>query len=134
MIRSRRIVLAGAASLCLALAMAAALAAPAPKAPKARLPKLVELGSKTCIPCKAMAPILAELKREQAGKIDVEFLDVVKNPKSGEKYKIRLIPTQVFLDASGKEFFRHEGFYPEKEILAAFRKQGIALAPEKKDS
>jgi thioredoxin 1 len=32
-----------------------------------------------------------------------------------------LIPTQVFLDASGKEVFRHVGLYPEKDLLAKLK-------------
>ena len=42
-----------------------------------------------------------------------------------KKYRIQLIPTQVFLDANGMEFFRHEGFYPEKEIDKLMQSKGI---------
>ncbi|MBI3947725.1 MAG: thioredoxin family protein [Armatimonadetes bacterium] len=105
----------------------------APSAPPAAtgapgLPRLVDLGAGQCIPCKMMTPILGELRREQAGKLEVVFIDVWKNPDAGEKYGIRSIPTQVFCDAAGKEFLRHEGFIPKAEILAAFRKQGIPLS------
>ncbi len=37
------------------------------------VPRLVDLGSVTCIPCKMMAPILEELKKEYAGRLSVEF-------------------------------------------------------------
>ncbi len=37
-----------------------------------------------CVPCKLMAPILEELKKEYAGKIDVEFIDVWKDPDAGK--------------------------------------------------
>jgi thiol-disulfide isomerase/thioredoxin len=67
----------------------------------AKLPKLVDLGADKCIPCKAMAPILKDLKAEYAGRMDVEFIDVWKNPDAGKTYKIKLIPTQIFFDASG---------------------------------
>ena len=83
-----------------------------------KLPKLIDLGADKCIPCKAMAPILKELKTEYAGRMDVEFIDVWKNPEPGKAYKIKLIPTQIFFDASGKERFRHEGFYGKEDILA----------------
>ena len=78
-----------------------------------RMPRLIELGSVSCIPCKMMAPILEELREEYAGKLQVEFLDVKANPAAGEPYGIRFIPTQIFLDAEGQEFFRHEGFFPK---------------------
>ncbi len=93
--------------------------------PGASLPRLVDLGSTTCIPCKEMAPILEELKTEYAGKVDVEFIDVNTNVAAADEYKINVIPTQVFIDRDGKEVFRHEGFYPKAEILAQFEKMGI---------
>jgi len=83
-----------------------------------KLPKLVDLGADKCIPCKMMAPILEELKRDYAGIFNVEFIDVWKNPDKAEEYRISLIPTQIFCDASGKELFRHEGFFSKEEILA----------------
>jgi len=41
--------------------------------PSAQLPKLLDLGAKTCIPCKMMAPILDELRTAYAGDFDVVF-------------------------------------------------------------
>ncbi len=105
---------------------AADSASPAKSAAKdANLPRLVDLGAGACIPCKAMAPILEDLKKDQAGTIDVEFIDVWKDPDAGKQYGINTIPTQVFYDAGGKEFYRHEGFFAKDEILAVFKKQGI---------
>lgn len=98
---------------------------------QAGLPRMLDLGGETCKVCQQMAPILEEVKREQAGKIRIEFIDVWKDSAAAEKYGISLIPTQIFFDAEGKEFFRHEGFYGKEEILDAFRKQGIELAESK---
>ena len=92
-------------------------------------PKLVDLGADRCIPCKLMAPILAELTTEYAGQLDVVFIDVWKNRGAGERYGIQLIPTQIFYDATGKELFRHEGFYPKKDILAKWVELGVNLTP-----
>lgn len=91
------------------------------------LPKLLDLGANKCIPCKAMAPILDELKKEYAGKMEVEFIDVWKNPDGGKRYKIQVIPTQIFLDANGKELFRHTGFYGKADILAKWKELGVDL-------
>ena len=96
-------------------------------AESAKLPKLVDLGADKCIPCKAMAPILKELKTEYAGRMDVEFIDVWKNPDAGKAHKIKLIPTQIFFDASGKERFRHEGFYGKEDILGKWKELGVDL-------
>ena len=99
-------------------------AAAAWAAEPAKLPKLVDLGADKCIPCKVMAPILKDLKAEYAGRMDVEFIDVWKNPDAGKAYKIKLIPTQIFFDASGKERFRHEGFFGKEDILAKWKELG----------
>ncbi len=98
---------------------------------QAALPRMLALGGETCKVCQQMAPILEEVKREQAGYIRIEFIDVWKDSAAAEKYGISLIPTQIFFDAEGKEFFRHEGFYGKEEILDAFRKQGVELAESK---
>ena len=92
-----------------------------------KLPKLIDLGADKCIPCKAMAPILKDLKAEYAGRMDVEFIDVWKTPDAGKAYKIKLIPTQIFFDASGKERFRHEGFFAREDILAKWKELGVDL-------
>jgi len=91
------------------------------------LPALIDIGAGTCIPCKMMAPILEELKKELAGKIVVQFLDLNKNPKFAREYRIRVMPTQIFYDASGKELFRHEGFYSKEDILGKWAELGIEL-------
>ena len=96
---------------------AAPATAPATKPAPKGLPRLIELGSTTCIPCKKMAPILAELKGELKGKVSVEFIDIYKDTAAADKYGIQIIPTQLFLDGTGKERFRHEGFYPKADIL-----------------
>ena len=98
---------------------------------KAKLPRLVDLGADKCIPCKKMAPILARMKQEYAGKMEVEFIDVWKQPDAGKAYGIRLIPTQLFFDAQGKELFRHEGFISEEDILAKWKELGIVIKPAK---
>ena len=103
-----------------------------PNAPPAKaIPRLVDLGAKKCIPCKLMAPILEELKSEYEGTLIVEFIDVWKNPEEAPKYGIKLIPTQIFFDASGKERFRHEGFMSREDILAKWKELGVDLTAPK---
>lgn len=91
------------------------------------LPRMVELGSVTCVPCKMMASILEELRTEYAGRLQVDFIDVQQNKAAGKAYGVRFIPTQVFFDASGKELFRHEGFFAKDDILAKWRELGVDL-------
>ena len=91
------------------------------------LPRLVDLGAGKCIPCKQMKPVLDELSREYAGQFDVVFIDVWENRTAGDRYGIRMIPTQIFYGADGKELFRHEGFMAKKDILVKWKELGVAL-------
>ncbi len=90
------------------------------------LPKLLDLGSKSCIPCKMMAPILEELTKEYAGKFGVEFIDVGEreNAAAARAHLIQQIPTQIFFDKDGKELWRHEGFLGKAEILGKWKELG----------
>ncbi len=92
-----------------------------------QLPRLVDLGADRCIPCKMMAPILKALKTEYSGRMEVDFIDVWKNPDAGRPYGIKLIPTQIFFDATGKERFRHEGFFGKEDILAKWKELGVDI-------
>jgi thioredoxin 1 len=87
----------------------------------------VELGSVNCIPCKQMQPVMKAIETKYGERVKVTFYDVwtPEQKKYASQYKIKLIPTQVFLDENGKEFFRHEGFYPEKEIDKLLQGKGI---------
>lgn len=92
-----------------------------------KLPILLDLGADKCIPCKAMMPVLDELKTQYAGKLEVKFIDVWKNPDAGTEYGVTTIPTQIFLDANGKELFRHIGFYAKEDILAKWQELQVEL-------
>ncbi len=87
----------------------------------------VELGSVNCVPCKQMQPVMKAIEEKYGEQIDVVFYDVWTQEQKpyAQKYGIKLIPTQVFLDENGKEFHRHEGFYPEEEIDKVLQSQGL---------
>lgn len=102
------------------------------KAKPKPLVTFVELGSLNCIPCKMMKPVMEAVQKEYGDKIEVIFYDVNKNRQKSTEYKIRVIPTQVFLDAKGEEFYRHEGFFPQEELMKIVDKQmGIKRTPKK---
>jgi thioredoxin 1 len=113
------------------LANLTATNAPAAPPEKRPLPKLLDLGAGKCIPCKMMAPILEQLKTEYAGRLEVEFIDVWKNPDAGKQYGIEVIPTQIFYDLNGKELFRHIGFFSKDDILAKWKELGVDLKTAK---
>ena len=87
----------------------------------------IELGSVNCIPCKKMQPIMKTVEEKYLEQVKVIFYDVwtPAGQPYAKQYKIRVIPTQVFLDENGKEFFRHEGFYPLAEIEKLLKSKGV---------
>ena len=87
----------------------------------------VELGSVNCIPCRMMQPVMQQVEKKYPGQVKVVFHDVWTEAgrTEGAKYKIRVIPTQVFLDKNGKEYFRHEGFFSFEEIDIILKQQGV---------
>ncbi|HPI39068.1 MAG TPA: thioredoxin family protein [Ignavibacteriaceae bacterium] len=89
----------------------------------------IELGSVNCIPCKQMVPVMKAIEEKYGEQVKVVFYDVwtSEQKKYATQYKIKLIPTQVFLDEKGKEFHRHEGYYPEAEINKILKKKGLQL-------
>ncbi len=104
----------------------------APSVANADLPKLVDLGSKQCIPCKQMAPILDGLQKEYKDVFEVEFIDVwiKENADQAKVYGIKIIPTQIFLSPEGKELWRHEGFLSKEAILSAWTELGYEMRPK----
>ena len=96
-----------------------ALAAPVPVEPIIPVKDtvtMVDLGAKTCIPCKMMAPILKELQDEYDGRDAIIFIDVWEDKSQGKRFGIQSIPTQIFYDKYGSEVYRHQGFYSKKDI------------------
>lgn len=89
--------------------------------------QFIELGSINCIPCKQMQPVMKAIEAKYSPKVKVIFYDVwtQEQSKYARLYSIRVIPTQVFLDGSGKEIFRHQGFFPQKDLEEFLGKQGI---------
>lgn len=86
---------------------------------------MLELGSVGCIPCEQMRPVMAKLSDAYKGKLEVIFIDVRRDNKTGRQFGVHMIPTQVFLDKTGKEFHRHIGFYAYEEIELVLKKTGI---------
>ena len=86
---------------------------------------MVDLGAKTCIPCKMMAPILTKLEKKYAGKAAVIFLDVQEYPELIKRFGLSAIPTQIFFDKDGKGVLRHRGFMSEEAIVKQFKDMGV---------
>jgi thioredoxin 1 len=84
-------------------------------------PTVVEFGANACASCREMKPVLQALRREHGARITVAEVDLIAQRKEADyirRYRIQLMPTQVFFDASGRETGRHVGTISGAEILA----------------
>lgn len=88
-------------------------------------PTVVDLGARTCIPCKKMAPILETLSGEYRGKASVLFIDVHDDQEAAKKFRVQMIPTQIFFNAQGKEVKRHIGFMDKSDIVKELKAVGM---------
>jgi thioredoxin 1 len=87
----------------------------------------IELGSVRCIPCQQMQPIMKSIKEKYPTQVNVLFHDVWTEAGApyAKQYGIEAIPTQVFLDKNGTEYFRHVGYFPEKELIKILNQKGV---------
>lgn len=98
------------------------------------LPRMLDLGRGTCIPCKMMMPVLEELKTSLAGKLDVQYIDISKNPEAAQRWEVRMIPTQILIDEEGNELTRHTGFFPRADIIAEWKRIGYDFEAKTPDT
>ena len=119
-------------TMSLMLVLAGCAKAESPKAESAEaagntLITFVELGSVGCVPCRMMQPIMRDIENTYQGQVRVVFHDVwtEEGKPYARQFGIRVIPTQVFLDAKGVEYFRHEGFFPKEQLVAVLKSKGV---------
>jgi thioredoxin 1 len=89
---------------------------PVDKARASGRASLVDFGSSGCVPCDMMAPILETLREKYNGKVNVIFIHVGEEPMLASRYGVQSIPVQIFFDKTGKEVFRHVGFFAQEQI------------------
>jgi thioredoxin 1 len=92
-----------------------------------QLVTFIEIGSVNCIPCNLMQPVMKKVEETFGRQVKVIFYDVwtPAGKPYGEKYNVRAIPTQVYLDADGKEFKRHVGYAPFEDVKEILAKKGV---------
>ena len=112
-------------ALALFLLSTAAFAEKLENIPAKGIVTMIDLGAKSCIPCKMMAPIMEKMEKKYAGKAVIHFYDVWKDREPAVRFGIHLIPTQIFFNMEGKEVYRHEGFMSEAEIVRQLTQMGV---------
>jgi thioredoxin 1 len=121
----RSLLLLSTAFLLMSVAVVRAEPGIPPDVPVKGMVTMVDLGAKSCIPCKMMAPIMEKLEKDYKDKAAILFIDVWKDPDQAKRFGIRVIPTQIFYDKQGKEVLRHTGFMSEEAIVAQLKKLGV---------
>ena len=86
-------------------------------APPNSRPAIYDFGSGRCLNCRKMEKILEAVKGQYSQQVEVRLIYVDRDKDLASRYKIMLIPTQVFVDASGREVFRHLGLFPKDELV-----------------
>lgn len=86
---------------------------------------LLELSSPTCSTCRRMQPYLQEIEVEYADKVVIKTIDVASRTDVAKRFGVTAIPTQVFIDKLGNEYFKHVGYFSKNEILKVLREKGL---------
>ena len=82
---------------------------------------LIDFWANWCGPCRALAPTIEELAKENSGKILIGKLDVDENPATAERFQVFSIPTMI-LFKDGKETERLVGLCPKSRIADTITK------------
>lgn len=87
----------------------------------------IELGSVRCIPCQKMQPVIKSVEEKYGDQVKVIFYDVwtPQGKEDAKQFDFDGIPTQLFLDENGREYFRHVGFFPEDELVKILKQKGV---------
>ncbi|MFZ1460687.1 MAG: thioredoxin family protein [Ignavibacteria bacterium] len=87
----------------------------------------IELGSVRCIPCQKMQPVIKSVEEKYGDQVKVIFYDVwtSQGKEDAKQFDFDAIPTQLFLDENGREYFRHVGFFPEVELVKILKQKGV---------
>jgi len=81
-------------------------------------PTVIEFGASACASCKEMKVVLDELRRTHGTQIGIAEVDLIKQREVIPRYRIQVMPTQIFFDGQGRETGRHVGVIDGPGILA----------------
>jgi thioredoxin 1 len=90
---------------------------------QSQIPVIADFYSDSCVPCKRMSPVLAELEEENAGKIKVAKININFDGELAEKYEVQAAPTFVFFK-NGEEAARLRGAVKKAELIETINNLG----------
>ena len=80
-------------------------------------PAVIDFARPACPICKKMEGILLEVKARYRDQLEIRFAYREPDEYLFKKFRVIIVPTQVFLDASGKEVYRNEGIFPKDRLI-----------------
>lgn len=96
-----------------------------PQVPAKGMVTMVDLGASGCIPCMMMSEIVDSLQKQYKGKAAIYFINIRNHPEEGQKFGIKMIPTQIFYDKNGKEVYRHVGVMLKGAVIGKLEELGV---------
>jgi len=87
-------------------------------------PVLVDFSAEWCGPCKMMAPILKDVKKELGDSVTIIKVDVDKNPQAANEYQVQGVPTLI-LFKNGKTLWRQSGVIPKNGLVGVIKKFNV---------
>ncbi|MFA4903082.1 MAG: thioredoxin family protein [Desulfobaccales bacterium] len=90
-------------------------------AARTALPVLLEFDRKFCPICRASEIVILAVKEEYPGQFQVRKLYMDEDEAWFRRFKVAIVPSQVFLDPAGQEVYRHEGVFKKEDLIQKLR-------------
>ena len=94
------------------------------------VPAIIDFYADWCGPCKMVAPVLEELSKEYAGKVNIYKVDTEKDQELASVFGIRSIPSILFIPKDGKPQMAM-GAMPKEGFVEAINSVLLAAGPSK---
>jgi len=86
---------------------------------------MLELSSTTCSTCRRMQPFLIDIADTYKDKLIIKTIHVDERTDIARMFQVTSVPTQIFIDKEGNQYFKHIGYFSKENIIAKFKEKGL---------